>query len=83
MEQLNNGVGRPPEFLRDPHGPVLLTGRSNQPLARDVGFLLGIEPSCAANQFPDGELKIGIGESVRRKDVLLSNPLRRQMLIPR
>ncbi|HEU5171871.1 MAG TPA: ribose-phosphate pyrophosphokinase [Gemmatimonadales bacterium] len=49
---------------------LLLAGPSNVPLSLGIAGILGIQPAdCEFGRFPDGELHVLIGESVRGADV--------------
>ncbi len=49
---------------------IVFTGNSNDPLVERVCDHLGITPGdCVVRTFSDGEINIGIGETVRGKDV--------------
>ena len=49
---------------------IVFTGNSNDPLVERICDHLGITPGdCVVRTFSDGEINIGIGETVRGKDV--------------
>ena len=54
-------------------GPLLLlSGRANQPLAAEVGELLGTSPDGATiRDFADGEIFVSIDRNVRGRDVFI------------
>ncbi|MBI2920395.1 MAG: ribose-phosphate pyrophosphokinase [Planctomycetes bacterium] len=55
--------------------PLLLSGSSNRPLSAAVARKLGVELSpCTVGRFPDGELNLDIGVSVRGRDVYVLQP---------
>lgn len=55
------------------HGPLLLlSGRSNRPLAVEIGELIGRSPDGATvRQFADGEIFVCIDENARGRDVFI------------
>jgi ribose-phosphate pyrophosphokinase len=54
---------------------VLIAGTANPPLAAAVAAALGIDPhACVVERFPDGELAVHLGESVRGAEVFLVQP---------
>lgn len=57
-------------------GPLLiLSGRANQPLAREIGQALGSAPSgCTVRNFSDGEIFVRIDENARGRDVFILQP---------
>lgn len=63
----------------------ILSGRANLPLARRIAEILGVElceadapgkdgPNYAPGRFPDGEVSVKIGQTVRGKDVFVVQP---------
>ena len=58
------------------HGEVVvIAGNSNQPLVERICKILGIKQSaCEVKQFSDGEISIGIMDSVRGRDVFVIQP---------
>jgi ribose-phosphate pyrophosphokinase len=57
-------------------GPLLLlSGRANQPLARDVGDILGVRCDAATiKNFADGEIFVRIDRNARGRDVYILQP---------
>lgn len=57
-------------------GPLLLlSGRANEPLAREIGQALGCAPSaCTVRNFSDGEIFVRIDENARGRDVFILQP---------
>jgi ribose-phosphate pyrophosphokinase len=55
--------------------PVVISGTANLPLAESVAGLLGVK-LCAreVERFPDGEIHVEIGESIRGEDIYLIQP---------
>jgi ribose-phosphate pyrophosphokinase len=54
---------------------LLLAGTANLPLAQSTAGLLGTALGrCHIERFPDGEVSVELGESVRGKDVFLMQP---------
>ncbi len=53
----------------------LLCGRANRPLAEEVARILGLEP-CDASvaDFPDGEIRVHVHQTVRKKSVFIVQP---------
>ena len=60
------------------HGPLLLlSGRANSPLAREIAENLGESPEGATiKDFSDGEIFVRIDHSARGRDVFIIQPLR-------
>lgn len=57
------------------HDFVLFAGRANPALATAIARDLGVEPgACTIEQFPDGEIGVQLGASVRGKTVFLLQP---------
>ena len=55
--------------------PLLLSGSANRPLSAAVAHKLGVDLSpCAVGRFPDGELNLDVGVSVRGRDVYVVQP---------
>ncbi len=55
--------------------PVIVAGTAHADLARSVGAALGQSlGSCAIERFPDGELKVDVGEEHRGRDVYVVEP---------
>ncbi|MFO8033967.1 MAG: ribose-phosphate pyrophosphokinase [Candidatus Bipolaricaulota bacterium] len=53
----------------------LLSGRANRPLAEEAARLLGLEPCKATvGQFPDGEIRVHVQQTVRKKAVFIVQP---------
>lgn len=59
---------------QDRHDYVLLTGRSNPKLARDVGSLLNKRVLEPVSNFSDMETRVVISESLGDRDVLIVQP---------
>jgi len=57
-------------------GPLLLlSGRANQPLAREVGDILGVRSDAAlVKNFADGEIFVRIEQNARGRDVYILQP---------
>jgi ribose-phosphate pyrophosphokinase len=57
-------------------GPLLLlVGRANRPLAREIGELLGVPPDGATiRDFADGEIFVRIDRNARGRDVFIIQP---------
>lgn len=53
---------------------VLLTGRSNPKLAKEIGKLLGIEVHEPVTVFSDGEIRVKITPNIRRRHVYIIQP---------
>ena len=54
---------------------LVFAGTSNQPLAEEIGQLIGVKLSAAeVKQFPDGEISVELHETVRRKEVFIVQP---------
>jgi len=56
------------------NGYVLLTGRSNPKLARDIGNILDKPVLEPVSNFADGEIRVVIPESLRKRDVVIVHP---------
>jgi ribose-phosphate pyrophosphokinase len=57
------------------HTDLLLAGTGNPPLAQSIAGALGKSLGvCRVERFPDGEISVEIGESVRGRDVFLLQP---------
>jgi ribose-phosphate pyrophosphokinase len=55
--------------------PLLFAGTGNRPLAERVaGVLETTLAPCAVERFPDGELSVSLGESVRAREVFVLQP---------
>ncbi len=53
----------------------LLCGRANRPLAEQVARILGLEVCDAtAEDFPDGEIRVHVRQTVRKKSVFIVQP---------
>lgn len=59
---------------REENGYVLLTGRSNPQLARDIGSILNKPVLEPVSNFDDGETRVVIPESLRKRDVVIVHP---------
>ncbi|OGE39600.1 hypothetical protein A3B42_02450 [Candidatus Daviesbacteria bacterium RIFCSPLOWO2_01_FULL_38_10] len=59
---------------QDRHDYVLLTGRSNPKLARDIGGILNKPVLEPVSNFADMETRVMIPESLRRRDVIIVHP---------
>jgi ribose-phosphate pyrophosphokinase len=57
-------------------GPLLLlAGRANRPLSREIGELLGVAPDGATiHDFADGEIFVRIDRNARGRDVFIIQP---------
>ncbi len=53
---------------------VLLTGRSNPKLAKDIAKSLGVESHEPISQFADGEIRVRIPTSMRNRHVFIVQP---------
>ncbi len=54
---------------------TLICGRANRPLAEHVARILGLKPCDAtADLFPDGEIRVHIHQTVRKKSVFIIQP---------
>ena len=64
--------------MEDSHskGPLLLlSGRSNQPLAQEIGEQLGASPwGATVRNFSDGEIFVRIDKNARGRDVFIVQP---------
>lgn len=54
--------------------PFILTGTSNEKLAKDIGQILGLEVHYPTTFFADGEIRVVIEESLRRSDIFIIQP---------
>lgn len=59
----------------DPSCFVVLSGRGNEPLSRQVGELLDVDVDFPCNDFKNGETRVKIGPNVRGKEVFVINSL--------
>ena len=56
---------------------TLLSGSGNRPLALDIAQALSIPLTpCTLERFPDGEIRVELGEEVRDRDVYIVQPTR-------
>jgi ribose-phosphate pyrophosphokinase len=53
---------------------VLLTGRSNPALAKEIGKILGVEVLEPISVFSDGEIRVRIAKNLRRRMVFIIQP---------
>ncbi len=54
---------------------TLISGRGNQPLAREIGLYLGIELArVTIGNFPDGEISLKVDQNIRGRDVFVIQP---------
>jgi ribose-phosphate pyrophosphokinase len=54
---------------------VLLSGTANRPLADAIARELGTRPGkCEIERFPDGEINVRLGETVREREVFIIDP---------
>src|ERR1051326_3264513 len=53
---------------------ILLTGRANIKLARDIASILGVQIYEPVNSFSDGEIRIKSIPNIRRKRVFIIQP---------
>jgi ribose-phosphate pyrophosphokinase len=66
------GPTMPRHVESEPAGCALFAGSASRPLAAAVARELGAElAACRVEPFPDGEVSVEIGESVRGRDVVL------------
>ena len=59
---------------REENGYVLMTGKSNIQLVRAIGKELGKELLEPVSNFKDGETRVFIGSSLRKRDVVIIQP---------
>lgn len=53
---------------------VLLTGRSNPKLAKDIAKILGVQAHEPISQFADGEIRVRVPVSMRNRHVFIIQP---------
>ena len=54
---------------------ILLTGTAHPELANEISEILGVPlGKCSVGKFSDGEISVGINETVRGKDVFVIQP---------
>lgn len=63
-----------PQLLPNPDDVILLTGRSNPTLAKDIARLLRKEVFEPVTSFSDGEIRVRIPENLRRRHVFIIQP---------
>lgn len=54
---------------------VLISGRGNEQLSKDVGKLLDVDVDFPCSDFPNGETRVKIGPNLRGKEVFVVNSL--------
>src|SRR3990167_7811982 len=60
--------------LEQDNGYVLMTGRSNPQLAKEIGSKLGKAVLEPVSNFSDGETRVFIDNSLRKRDVVIIQP---------
>src|SRR5690349_21743143 len=56
---------------------ILLTGRANPVLAKEIGRILGVEVTEPISVFSDGEIRVRISSNLRRRMVFIIQPTSR------